>query len=63
MIEKAEKKYIYNPTFANWLIGNGAKVIGAGTGSKGDIYILFKDSETFQELCVKWNPSLKQKRK
>lgn len=56
------KKYIYNSTFANWLIRNGATVVGAGTGALGDVYILFEDNDTFQQLCREWNPALKNKR-
>lgn len=56
-----DKKYIYNPTFANWLIVNGCTVIGAGVGMKTKTtYILFENNDKFAQACKMWNPKSKR---
>ena len=57
-----DRLFIYNHILADWLIKNGATVIGAGKNrANGDTYIVFKNDEIISKLLLQWNPGHKSK--
>jgi hypothetical protein len=46
--------HIYNMTQADFYIKSGIQVKGAGTGSKGQSYILFINDEHTKEVYRQW---------
>lgn len=54
------KKYIYNHKLANWLIRKGIMPCGAGTGSKGDDFIQFDETEELKKAIGQWNEHFKR---
>lgn len=51
------KIFIYNHILADWLIKNGAIVIGAGKNRiTGETYIVFTRDSNILSLLKRWNP-------
>lgn len=51
---QSKVQYIYNFYQADFFIKNDCIVLGCGTGSKGDRYILFLDDDVYRIAYTNW---------
>ena len=52
--KEREFVYIYNPQQSQFYFSQGIMPVKAGTGSKGDPYIMFKNTDEVKAIFTKW---------
>lgn len=52
--KEREFVYIYNPQQSQFYFSKGIMPIKVGTGSKGDPYTMFKNTEEIQLIFTEW---------